>query len=573
MPAIRFRSFAGELPKIDQRLLPDDFAAYALNVSVESGALSGINDPKPVASFGGRVEIVQKAWRLDNNGVDFWFTLSDPDADLVKGPLVNDLYDRYYWTRPDDYPAYNTLARMANGDPPYRLGVTNPSNAPFLEIIAGPGVEEEETRSYIFTFVTEYGEEGAPSPPVTDTAKTDDTWRLSGLNQTPGPEFEVAIPIKRIYRTFTSGAGVTAYYFVADIPFDQATYDDTISNEDIAFNTTLESTDWSPPPLGLQGLVAMPNGFLAGFVKNDIYFSEPYRPHAWPVGYVISTEYDVVGLGVLGTTLAIMTNGKPQAATGTHPSVMTLEKNDTPEPCMSKGSIVNAPEGVYYAGSNGLMLVTAGGPQNVLKDIVSRSTWQQRFMPKDIRAARNRTGYIGLTALGKGFMIELGSTRTAFIEFTNMVGALNIQNDYRTGAVYLIGGQKVFEWDPDAPPRTTGLWRSKEFHFPKPCNLGAFCFKMDLGDVPPPPILPNPLVDNRSAELLTTLDEMVPEGQKVRFRVWADRKLVHDTFVNDNSQQRLPSGFKADVWQFEVITRVTVNSIEVGETPKELQNA
>ena len=73
----------------------------------------------------------------------------------------------------------------------------------------------------------------------------------------------------------------------------------------------LETTNYSLPPAGLQGIIAMPNGFLMGWVGSDVYCSEPYQPHAWPVEYITSTEYPVVGMGVLGTTCVVCTRAFP----------------------------------------------------------------------------------------------------------------------------------------------------------------------------------------------------------------------------------------------------------------------
>lgn len=586
MTGIRLQTFSGELPKFDPRVLPDTFAAAALNVSLQSGSLRGINEPQLAQDLGGRVEIIRKVFRLDNDGEDFWFGLSDPDVDVIKAPLVNDQFERYYWTQRESFPVYNPLSRMLTLLPPYRLGIPTPVSVPTL-VVNGGGLSDYEqvTRAYVFTYVSAYGEEGPPSPPVEVAGFDDGDWDLAGLNQVIVDDDRRTITTKRIYRTITGLSGATAFFKVADIDIDQNTYTDNSSDLEVSRNALLQSATWAEPPTGLKGLVAMPGGFLAGFVGRDIYFSVPFRPHAWPAGFVVSMEWPVVGLGVYGTTLVVMTEGMPQACTGNHPAVMTIEKIDTPEPCLSKGSIVSAPEGVYYAGPNGLILVTQGGPVNVLKDVVSRDDWNTKFFPGSIRAARHKIGYVGLTAEGKGFIVELGaSAQQAFVQFTNMAGAQNIQNDYRSGDVYLIARQDVYVWDPTSPPRTVGLWRSKEFLFPRGVNLGVFMIKMDLDDAPAPPTIgfeptpdsdpddpqsPSPTQPIQAGQLQYT----VPEGQRVRFRLWADRRLVYDNFVNDNLQHKLPSGYKAEIYQIELVTRVTIYSIEIGETHLELQNA
>ena len=590
MTGFKLQSFNGQLPKIDDRLLPDDFAAYALNTSLASGILRGISQPQLLADLSHRVETVRKVWRLDDDGKDFWFGLSDPDADLVKAPLVNDAFDRYYWTQAGFPPQYSTLARMKSGQLPYSLGIPGPQFAPTLTVTGG-GLDEEgapdpnaeeETRGYVFTFVSIYGEEGQPSPPVTGEGFPDGTWTLGNLNQMPINAETKDIDRIRIYRTVVGASGSPIFIMVDELPLGTATYDDTKTDEEIIDNSILPSTEWAMPPDGLQGLLVAAGGFLVGFKGRDLYFSEPYRPHAWPASYVLTMEWPIVGLGQLGNTVVVMTQGAPQAATGVHPSAMTLEKTNTPEPCLHKGSIVNAPEGVYYAGASGLMLIAGSGPQNVLQNVVDREDWITRYNPTKIRAARHKTGYIALTGTGQGFRVQLAEERAAFSEFVNIEHTINVQNDYRTGDCYLISQNKVFKWDPGMPPRLVGLWRSKEFSFPYPVNLSALLMKLDFEDTPAPPTIgteaspdnelgpahifpvPSPVPQG---ELPT-----VPEGQRARLRIWADRRLVYDQFVNDNHERRLTHGFKADIWQFELAVRSSVYSIHCAETVKELRS-
>ena len=101
----------------------------------------------------------------------------------------------------------------------------------------------------------------------------------------------------------------------------------------------------------------MPNGFLIGFDGNNIYMSEAYHFHAWPAEYKQATETPIVGLGVLGQTCVVCTQGYPATVTGTKPATCSFTKATTGEPCLSRGSIVSTPQGVIYASQNGLILV------------------------------------------------------------------------------------------------------------------------------------------------------------------------------------------------------------------------
>ncbi|MGL1400235.1 hypothetical protein ACSTI4_24935, partial [Vibrio parahaemolyticus] len=76
---------------------------------------------------------------------------------------------------------------------------------------------------------------------------------------------------------------------------------------------------YNPPPAGLRGLTAMPNGMMAAFDGKDLYFCEPYLPHAWPASYTLTTDFPIVGLGAFGTSLVVMTTGNLYLVSGTAP--------------------------------------------------------------------------------------------------------------------------------------------------------------------------------------------------------------------------------------------------------------
>ncbi len=59
-------------------------------------------------------------------GASQWIEFADPDTDVMRSPIVDDQYDRYYFLSPSLAPLYNTRARLENGDPHWLLGVPAP---------------------------------------------------------------------------------------------------------------------------------------------------------------------------------------------------------------------------------------------------------------------------------------------------------------------------------------------------------------------------------------------------------------------------------------------------------------
>ena len=99
-----------------------------------------------------------------------------------------------------------------------------------------------------------------------------------------GPSQSQGITHKRIYRTATGSTGVTTYRFVAEIAVATAAHEDSLLGNELGEGIVTEG--WSPPHDDLDGIIGLPNGVLVGFVGKDIYYSEPYQPHAWPDAYV-----------------------------------------------------------------------------------------------------------------------------------------------------------------------------------------------------------------------------------------------------------------------------------------------
>lgn len=593
MVAIRFQNFGGMIPAVDDRLLPDMQSAYAKNCWLYSGALRGIATPEELYTLQNTSS--RKVFRIPINFYDkehlaesYWLEFEDIDTDVVQAPIVDDTYDRYYWACPTDYPRYNTLANITVGtgylgSNGYRLGVPPPPTAPTLVPSGGAGVSE--TRSYVRTWVTAYGEEGPPSPPVTVSGKVDDTWVLTFYAAGAPYTNERNITLCRIYRTITSTAGVATYFFVAEVAYSATTYSDTRTSAAVAEENQLESIDWTEPPEDLEGFTVMPNGLIAGFREREIWFCEPYRPHAWPTGYTLSVENPIVGLGVVGQSLIVLTTGAPYALVGTTPGNMSLAKMASIEPCFSRGSIVSAPEGVYFASPNGLMLATQGTILNVTKNSFTKNVWMDLFDVTKLRATRVGSSYYAFgnisieegvfntnafydsafevadyTFSRDGFIFDTVSERVSVSLLYSETPTVNIMTDQWSGEPFVLRGGKVY-WlntDEDAD-REVYFWKSKVFQPSIKKNFEALRIWFDV-----PTFMDAPTVAIRRQ---TTYENDMYGMVRVR----ADGQLILSReFRTSGEIIRLPSGFRAALWQVEFEGRATIFNVEMATSMKEL---
>jgi hypothetical protein len=345
-------------------------------------------------------------------------------------------------------------------------------------------------------------------------------------------------------------------------------YNDTALDSAISGNNQLQSTNWTAPPSDLKGMTSMSNGMVIGFRDNEIWYCEPYRPHAWPALYTLSVDFEIVGIGVIGQTAIICTQAATYAATGITPANVTLSKISTRDACLSRGSIVSTPDGVFYATSRGLALAAAGQVVNATEKLFTKDDWLNTFKVPTLRSARLGSTYYTFGSVTDG-VFQSDTFQTTAFEVTNYTGAyaggaidptdgrvafmplsstdptMNLYNDPWTNEVLVLRDGKVYWVDvAGTAPRQEYTWKSKEFQPSTRKNLEAMKVYFE-----------NP-------EGLTSFGTI---------KIYADGRLAATKPLLVSGQHiRLPSGFKADFWQIEITSRVSISSVQMATSMKEL---
>jgi hypothetical protein len=500
------------------------------------------------------------------------------------------------------------VATYSNGPPATAPAVVNANaNVRLIADVGNTGAVLE-TRAYVYTWLTAYGEESPPSPATIVTGWNNAVWTID-LFSPPPDDMGVLrnITKKRLYRTISAIGGQTDFFLVTpagdttatagDLDVLLATYVDAVLDDTIAGNTIMPSTTWFPPPEGLEGIVSMPNGVLAGFKGNEIWFSEPYRPHAWPANYVITTEFPIVGIGVTGNSVVACTDAQPYIATGINPGSMTMLRLETPEPCNSRGSIVSTLAAVYYTSPNGLIAVTGNGQAtNITESWITRDQWRSLTPSFGTHAISLASCYFAFgvvengdnTNAQRGFTIELvndaasfsiwpqpGGHRLGFNKMTapNSADLYNVMSDPWTGIGMIIqnGGIYYYDFSDAAPTVTPYKWRSKRYQQPAKKNFEAMKVFFNV-----PPGTPVQGVRNTAATNDPSWNTLGGNQYGI-LRVYADiggddtPVLVTTREIYSSGEMlRVQSGFKAEFWQWEIEARVNISNLQVATNAREL---
>lgn len=506
------------MPKVEDRYLPDNAATYSLNARLRSGALvpfRGETTHLTLTTVAARMQIVSGAVKG-----------YPASAHAVAGPTATDR----------TYISGDGVPRVEGTGYSYNLALPFPVSKPTVALQAGtvdPDLREDIIFAY--TWVTTLDEESAPSTLSNKIGySTGVTIRLTGFATAPSGR---AIDRKRIYRSVTDAAGDTVLFFVAEIAAVATLFDYT----EAAFPTAepIPTIDYDTPLSTLKGFTAMPNGIIAGFSGRDLYFCEPYIPHAWPKKYSLTTDFTIVALVAFGSTLAVLTTGQPYVVSGIHPDSMAMEKVEENLPCVAARGVVDMGYAAAYPSNDGLVIISTQGPQLVTRALLTRDDWQA-FNPSSIIASQyeGRYAFLHDTPEGRklGFIDLTGEQSFYLLADTTGVDVIF---DIATSRMYVLGedGRTVRRFDSPTGAAKTATWRSKLFQTSYLTNYGA-----------------------------ARVDTKVPltGGATVALAVLQDEVTV-DTVTSANSPQRLAGGDMSERYRFEIVTNTSVTLVAIGE--------
>lgn len=338
----------------------------------------------------------------------------------------------------------------------------------------------DHSTTYVYTFVSAYGEEGPPSPASTIII-TDDNQNVELTNiEVSSSKSNINLLKKRIYRSNT-GSGATNFQFVAELTLGTSTYTDTTTNADLqeiiptTFHIAPPDDDTSLYPDGpLKGLTALPNGVFAGFTGKRLCFSEPFLPHAWPAIYRSTLEEEIVAIAVSGNGLVVGTKGTPYLVTGADPQSMSSIRIESSQACLNKRSMVDMGPYVIYASPDGLVGVEGAQVKVLTEGLITPTQWQETYYPSTITGFLWKGRYIGFYSTGSGYGGFIFDVRGPSPSFTQLDASGLIRGGFTDpddGNAYLIIANQIKKFQGSGTSLTYN-WKSKEYVPPKPTSMG-----------------------------------------------------------------------------------------------------
>jgi len=555
MTILHIPRFHGIAPRIANRKLDHAQSQIAKNCELFSEELRPVRDSIQV-NYPSLEGLKLGIYLL----VDTWLAWND-DVDVARSPLYLENENRIHYS--GNYNPKSTNYSLAILGPSteyptnyYRLGLPRPDTAPTVGTTGGSGNDVE--RSYVYTFVTDWGEEGPPSPAGTATGPIDATsWDLSAIDNTPpntGTLQAVTVNASTVDLTLIAASGshffeTTEYITISgtivgtgDLPTDLigtfqctrtgvdtvsiplatngtwssggtwgreaeiqtsgswrrriyrslggeyryvdeitsgTTYTDSVADDELGENLPggiLEAQWWKAPNGDMQGLTSFPGGSLVGFFGNTLAFSEPNVPNAWPDEYQYTFNFNIVGIGIVGNTVVVTTDGFPSIVTGDHPESMVQSELEVFQSCVAKKGIVSLLNGVVYPSTDGLVYVPAvGSPEILTRQYLKKKDWEL-YNPTSLIAGQFDDRYYGFYSSAGANNNEIGGIifdpKEIGATFTQLDFDIDaVHSDLENDSLYLLSGDVISKFD-SGGSFLAYQWLSKLYTTPKPV-----CFK------------------------------------------------------------------------------------------------
>lgn len=541
---LSINSFLGEAHSVDPKLLPATVGTATVAMRPGKGDLRPWRNPT-LAQSGVPTSPQRISMYLMTSG--YWFTWTTV-VNAVKGFDANDTTERFYFTGSGTPKWTNNILGLGGG-PPYpqatrELSVPAPTST-MTTGVAAVGTGEVAEWSYVQTFVNDIGWESAPGPnSMTVSAAVDSTITVGNLDLAPSGSY--GITLTRIYRSETGADGSAAFFFLGEYGAGTTSITDASLGslgDQLATGALGVGGSWTPPPADGHSLVVMWNGMLAMASGKSVYVCEPYTPYAYPLRYRIDVADNVIGLGVYGQNLVILTDGDVYVAVGSDPASLDCQPQRIYQPCLSARSIVSFEDCVVWSTTGGLYVFGDSKRGLLTQGVIDPEDGWPAYQPNAIMGSRHKhlRLYFCVPTAGTNIAFCIDIDEPSGIYSFNQ-GSMDGMHRAYNGQLYYIDGANIWLWDSDIT-YPLASFTSKPFQMPSPMSYSA-C-------------------------------EVIASAYPVHVTVWGTNERGTVTLLDRDVPSQVPVRMKAgkfDQFQVKVDTTTTVQAVRLGQDEDDLRN-
>lgn len=588
MARIHVSTFGGMIPALEDKLLPNENASFAMNCRLDNGKLRAFKRAVPVDLVTEPAAAQRGELGYDQQENAFFTSYYQGQYPILIRSLLQNAYKQYTASYPYSlslrtYSVANNVIRGTDyGSATYRvLGVPGGPSVVFNGLLPALRTNKPTARAYCATYVNIFGEESAPgSNTVSIFGNEGDTFRLLINPSFNNTEYEL-YPISKIklYRTlgeYETGEQLgnkhnTDWHLVREFPYQNNSFEfyDDITSDKIPADLLLSKEFFMPPQVDAVAMVMLDLGFLViAYTDGTIRVSERFQYHAYPLRNQITIPEAISSMVALDNVLYVTckNNSAYQITILLDPSGFRHDVKKYKDKYASRDarSLVSTNFGALFSSPRGLVSLSTAQQVLVTQQMILPQQWNSTFAP--VVATWAAGYYIGLnTTGGYNWLMDVpdqisGQTPYGKLTFINHELIPNRGQEaipgvfsavYGRDSVYIYDAytSQLHMWDgleetANEPYLAKYVWRSKMFVTPAPVTFAA-------------------------AKI--TFKAMSSGSTGVIFKLYGDGRLRYERFVNGDEPFRLPHLYKATNWMFELEGYGEVHEVHIATSMTELR--
>lgn len=442
-----------------------------------------------------------------------------------------------------------------------------------------------EARSYLLTYVTNCGEESAPSVPsqIVDVRNGDSVALVDPNTPPPNALY------RRWYRSVVGTDGRGIWLFVAETPIEQPGFIDDV--HPLALGEAMQTESHQPPPDCLQGVATFGDATVVVWSNDLIWLSEPRLPHAFPRRTEMKLPFPIVRVvgipqapeGDATWSAYALTTGTPFLLQGQQNANVVVRDIGVWEPAVNPSAVTSIEGGCAYASRFGLIILSGGSVQSVLNMHTTDIEWQD-FNP-DAMTLQYWNGRLWGFSPTLSFVFAASKYRRdrppELVTIT-----LHPSSAYAAPDTWLTlaFGDTAQEWERGTEPMLA-RWRTRTFTMPG--HWWPASMKVTTGEVQERRIvrearaaLANWESQYGRSRLCAFLDthpqyatleaELSRRPRNVAVRIFSDGRLYYERPTVGDKPFRVPARRRGIDWQFEVVTTKVVRELHVDTSTQDL---